>query len=185
MKRIIISLALAAVAAFGANAQIGVGVGYGTKTFSTNGFDDLGGLYVGATYNLELSQGLCVAPGVDLAFYSADKNNVKTKESYLAIPVLFNYAIPVADIIKIVPFAGPTVSLGLSSKTEIGSVSADRYDDTDYGRFDLLIGVGVALDVNDMIRVSVGYNKGLLNRNTGDGTKITTGGVHFGVAYLF
>ena len=53
-------------------------------------------------------------------------------------------------------------------------------------KFDILIGGGVALDVMDMVRVSVGYNQGLLNRNNdSDGSVIKTSGVNFGVAYLF
>ena len=44
----------------------------------------------------------------------------------------------------------------------------------------------LALDVMDMIRVHVGYNQGLLNRNNdSDGSVIKTSGVNFGVAYLF
>ena len=117
MKKIIITLALAAVAALSANAQIGVGIGYGTKNFNDSD-NDLGGLFVGASYNIPLASGLAVAPGIDFAMYSYKGDNVTVKENYLAVPVLFNYAIEVADGFKLVPFAGPTLSSGLSSKTQ-------------------------------------------------------------------
>ena len=189
MKKIIITLALAAVAALSANAQIGVGIGYGTKNF-TDSDNNLGGLFVGASYNIPLASGLAVAPGIDFAMYSYSGDNIKVKENYLAVPVLFNYAIEVADGFKLVPFAGPTFSYGLSSETtlSVGSVSTtgNNYgDNSNYTQFDILVGGGVALDVMDMIRVHVGYNAGLLDRNSSDNTTTKTSGLNFGVAYLF
>ena len=196
MKKIIITLALAAVAAFSANAQIGVGVGYTSKNF-TNVFENEGGLYAGVNYNIELVNGLAVAPGIEFAMLSYKKDDLNyQKENYLAVPVLFNYAIEVADGFKLVPFLGPTFSYGISGKAKGGvawggiTLSSNEYDvyETykDYNKFDILIGGGLALDVMDMIRVHVGYNQGLLNRNNdSDGSVIKTSGVNFGVAYLF
>ncbi len=191
MKKIIITLALAAAAALSANAQIGVGLGYGTKVHGGDADGNLGGLYVGANYNIAIPgvNGLAVAPGVDFAMYSEKDSGVTSKENYIGVPVLFNYAIEVADGFKLVPFLGPTFSIGLSSKssTEVlgKTVETDNYDNDDYGKFDILVGGGVALDVMDMIRVSVGYNLGLLDRNANDNFTDKTSGVHFGVAYLF
>ena len=66
MKKIILSIALAAVAAVCANAQIGVNVGYTSKNF-TNVMNNEAGLFAGANYNIELVNGICVAPGVEFA----------------------------------------------------------------------------------------------------------------------
>ena len=196
MKKIILTLALAAVAAIGAHAQIGVGVGYTQKNFS-DVFKNEGGLFVGANYNIELVNGLAVAPGIDFAMVSDKKDDLNyQKENYLAIPVMFNYAINLVDGFKLVPYLGPTFSYGISGKAKGGvswggiTLSSDEYDvyETfdDYNRLDIMIGGGVALDVMDMVRVQIGYNLGLLNRNNdSDGTAIKTSGVNFGVAYLF
>lgn len=196
MKKIILTLALAAVAAIGAHAQIGVGVGYTQKNFS-DVFKNEGGLFVGANYNIELVNGLAVAPGIDFAMVSYKKDDLNyQKENYLAIPVMFNYAINLVDGFKFVPYLGPTFSYGISGKAKGGvswggiTLSSDEYDvyETfdDYNRLDIMIGGGVALDVMDMVRVQIGYNLGLLNRNNdSDGTAIKTSGVNFGVAYLF
>ena len=196
MKKIILTIALAAVAAIGAHAQIGVGVGYTQKNFS-DVFKNEGGLFVGANYNIELVNGLAVAPGIDFAMVSYKKDDLNyQKENYLAIPVMFNYAINLVDGFKLVPYLGPTFSYGISSKAKGGvswggiTLSSDEYDvyETfdDYNRLDIMIGGGVALDVMDMVRVQIGYNLGLLNRNNdSDGTAIKTSGVNFGVAYLF
>lgn len=196
MKKIILTIALAAVAAIGAHAQIGVGVGYTQKNFS-DVFKNEGGLFVGANYNIELVNGLAVAPGIDFAMVSYKKDDLNyQKENYLAIPVMFNYAINLVDGFKLVPYLGPTFSYGISGKAKGGvswggiTLSSDEYDvyETfdDYNRLDIMIGGGVALDVMDMVRVQIGYNLGLLNRNNdSDGTAIKTSGVNFGVAYLF
>lgn len=196
MKKIILTLALAAVAAIGAHAQIGVGVGYTQKNFS-DVFKNEGGLFVGANYNIELVNGLAVAPGIDFAMVSYKKDDLNyQKENYLAIPVMFNYAINLVDGFKLVPYLGPTFSYGISSKAKGGvswggiTLSSDEYDvyETfdDYNRLDIMIGGGVALDIMDMVRVQIGYNLGLLNRNNdSDGTAIKTQGLNFGFAYLF
>ena len=190
MKKLILTLALAAVAAVCAKAQIGVGVGYGTKQFNDNS-DNLAGLYVGADYSVPIPavNGLCATAGLEFAMYSHKTDNTSVKENYLAVPVLFNYAIPVADVIKVVPFAGPTFSYGLSSQSSItalgATVTTDNYDGTDYTQFDILVGGGLALIVSDMVRVNVGYNIGLLDRDKSDNTTLKTSGLHFGVGFLF
>ena len=197
MKKIILTLALAAVAALSANAQIGVNVGYTTKNF-TDVFNNEAGLFLGANYNIELVNGLAVAPGVEFAMlnWKKDENNYQ-KENYLAVPVMFNYGFELVDGIKLVPYLGPTFSYGLSSKGKNsistiasailgGSGEGSLYgDNSKYTQFDILIGGGVALDVMNMVRAFVGYNQGLLDRYNDDNTTVKTSGVNFGVAYLF
>lgn len=189
MKKIIITLALAAVAALSANAQIAVGVGYQTKDYSNDGPKN-GGIYAGVTYNYDLSNGLAVAAGLDVSFLSGKDSGINYSETNIGIPVLVNYAIPVADGFVLTPFAGPTFSYGLNFKGENSGVSINLYDNNlgaEMKRFDVLVGGGVALDIQNLVRVSIGYNKGLLNRagSDDDDDKVTTSGLHFGVAYLF
>ena len=193
MKKVILTLALAAAAALSANAQIGVGLGYTTKTL-TDGDDnsrDLAGFYVGGNYNIEISNGIYVAPGIDLGYVTKSGTlatfDYNYKEMYLGIPVLVNYPFEIADGFKLVPFLGPTISFGLSSKhyDELTGTTDLYGDNSDYGRFDLLVGGGLAFDVMDMVRVSFGYNLGLLDRNSDDKASLKAKGYHFGVAYLF
>ncbi len=198
MKKIILTLALAAVAALSANAQqIGVNVGYTTKNF-TDVFNAEAGLFVGANYNIELVNGIAVAPGVEFAMlnWKKDDNNYQ-KENYIAVPVMFNYGIEIVDGIKIAPYLGPTFSFGISSKGRNsistiasailgGSSEGSLYgENSNYTQFDILVGGGVAIEVMDMIRAFVGYNQGLLDRWNNDNATVKTSGVNFGVAYLF
>lgn len=192
MKKLILTLALAAVAAVCANAQIGIGLGYTTKNLQTgDNSKALAGLYVGGNYNIEVANGICVAPGVDIAYVSNSGTvatvDYKNTELYLGIPIHFNYAIEIANGFKLTPFVGPTISFGLSSKHEDELLgTSDLYgNNSNYGRFDILVGGGLAFDVQDLIRVSFGYNLGLLDRDSSDDTTTKASGLHFGVAYLF
>ena len=67
--------------------------------------------------------------------------------------------------------------------------SGQLKDYTKYGRFDVLIGGGVAFDVMDAVRFSVRYDYGLLNRNGGNLTsgvlKIHRSQLKLGVGFLF
>jgi hypothetical protein len=79
-------------------------------------------------------------------------------------------------------------SVGLAStlKTTAGdtTVKTNNYEDSDYGRFDLKIGLGAGVTIAERVNVKVGYNFGLLNRYTGeqvDGYKYKS---HTGVFYV-
>ena len=190
MKKLFLTLALVAVAATTAMAQISVGAGYVSSKVKSDsnissyldGTTSFGGFYVGANYNLNVTGGLNVAPGLYFSNVShkySDNSDTKWKESYLTIPVDFNYSFAVMDGLSIAPYAGPYAQFCLSSKVGDNSVSDD------YKKFDIGLGFGVALDIVDMLRVSVGYNLGLLDRYDGDAAKVKRSGVNFGVAYLF
>lgn len=208
MKKIIIA-AIALLASASAFAQVSVGAGYvsdatkssvtvGNSTTTTNG--SANGVYVGADYNYSLGQGLGVAAGAKFAFLG-NKNQSellgivttnKLSEMYLGIPVNVNYTYELSKDLKVSAFAGPTFNFGLSSKNTITNnknddkTVVDNYgDDSKYGKTNVFVGAGVAVDVMEMIRVKVGYDLGLLNRTSADKCKLTENQLYFGVAYLF
>lgn len=210
-----LALAVAAsTAAFAQLGGLSVGAGYQTNNYVstyTNGNNsststyDFGGFYAGASYTvLTLGPGISITPGIyfsSLSFSGSDTvlgvtGQKDWKESYLSIPVNFGYKINLLPgVLAIAPYVGPTFALGLSSKgTNTVSVAGtstssdfDMYndDDTTYGKFNVYIGGGLAIDIVDMIRVTVGYNYGLLNRDSADNYTGKNSGVNFGVAYLF
>lgn len=204
MKKIIITLALAAIAT-SAFAQMSVGGGYLSSTMKANKTSSVSdGFYAGFDYNLPLGvTGLGVAPGLYYSYLtnssSAGLAGIATvkgtlKEHYVSVPVNFNYGLNLVDgALKVSLYAGPTFNLGLASKTVydantlVGDSSSetDHYADKNYKRFDLLIGGGVALDIVDMIRVNFGYNYGLLDRDATDSGTLKRAGWHVGLAYLF
>ena len=211
MKKIIITLALAVAACTTAFAQLGglsVGAGYLDNTIksvytsgstSTTTTQAYGGFYAGLSYDvLTIGPGITITPG--LYFASTSFKDVDTvlgvtttttgNESYIAVPVNVSYKLNlVPSVLAIAPYVGPTFAYGLSSKGSVAvgntTTTSDHYDGTTYGKFDLQVGVGLAFDIVEMVRVSVGYNFGLLDRDSDEDTKVTTSNLNFGVAYLF
>lgn len=193
-------------------AQPSLGIGYlnstdKVKSGSTTKTTNLSGFYVGGSYNINLAGSFGVAPGLyyglatksDADSYFGINTNVDVTEHYLSIPVMFNAGLTFADGIVGRIYAGPTLAYGIASNLKytasasipvLGTVSkgdkVNNYDDSDYGRFDVMLGGGVAVEFFDMIRFNVGYDYGLVNRYTGD-DDITRHRSQFniGVAYLF
>ena len=203
------ALLLGSVSAFA--QKVGVEAGFG---FSSTHFDytlgkkslDMSGLSVGLTYETPIAQtGLGFMPGVFFSYYSKNNLNLdlwkelslsgRLSESYVSVPLDLTLRLNVAEGVNMVFFAGPTLVAGLTSKVaETGtSMSYDIYDGalksfTRYGRFDVMAGGGLALEMYDMLRFSVGYDYGLINRNTGSLSgvlRIHRSQFKAGVAYLF
>ena len=210
MKRIFCSIVAASLmlAGFNANAQMSLGAGFlnsksTTKIGSTTADAVTNGFYVGADYCMPIVAGLSMTPGLYYNFSTAsDASSIgsiisakgTTSEMYIGIPVNFSYAVNFTDGVKGFVFAGPTFNLGLSSTTKysgnIAGFSAgktvDYYKDSDYGRFEVMLGGGVGLEVS-CIRLTVGYDMGINNRYTGDADNysIKRNQLHAGIAYLF
>ena len=210
MKKVLMTIALVVVAATSAFAQISVGAGYlanTQKTAVTSGSTTVTdavasqGFYAGADYTFDLGQGLGVVAGLKGAFLFVPEHEIllgaatsKTNEVYLAVPVLCNYTYVLSNDLKLFAYAGPTLNFGLSSKTTATDktgltntvTTTDNYaDGSDYGKFNLMLGAGVGVDVMNTIRIKAGYDIGLLNRSSADDTKINDAQWYVGVAYLF
>lgn len=108
----------------------------------------------------------------------------------------------VPGIVGVYVMAGPTFSFGVASRTEwyvsgkegkneidgnikynnyTGKVTSNRVPDyivpltqgmTDYGWFDVKLGIGAGIDLFDAVEIKFGYNWGLVNRYKGDTAKI-------------
>lgn len=193
MKKIITTLVAATVAMMGVSAfaQASVGVGYlsspsKTKYNSTSTTRNFNGFYVGADYNLNFfDTGVGMAPGLYFSYLGNDEDGRKTNETYLTVPVMFNYGFEVSPAVRLSAFAGPSFALGLSSKTKAGSVETKNYDGDGYKQFDVLLGLGIAADINDLVRVSIGYDWGAIDRNGDIAGTMHRNQLHVGVAYLF
>ena len=136
-------------------------------------------------------------------------------ETYLDIPVHVKYSYDLGTM-KLSAFAGPVFSMGLTSvaKTSIsgegvdyvikyhnysgktitkgeGSSSVNPDGMTDYGRFDIKLGLGVGATFMEKFNVKVGYNIGMLNRYTGEQHsknykyKMHTGVFYAGIGFNF
>lgn len=207
MKKIILSVVLAAVAATSAMAQFSVGAGYLNQTLKTTVSDNttnaaFQGVYVGADASYYLGLGFSVVPGIYYGYLSSDENlgfslasvSSSTKNHYIAVPVNFKYGIKPLDVLGVFAYAGPQFSLGISSKTTTtgtvlgasGSSVLDNYgDDGHLNRFNISAGVGLGVELFDVVRVEFGYNYGFLNLSNLDNVTSKASSWHVGAAFLF
>lgn len=211
MKRILTtllaaSMMLAGTSMFAQNVVVEAGFGMSNTNFNALGYKanaDLFGGTLGVSYAIPvIEQTLDFAPGVQFGYFTKGNvdiygyDNVSFTETYLAVPLDFNFKIDMSEDMRFLIFAGPTLDLGLTSRIKEKSTSMeyDIYsgklsDYTKYGRFDVLIGGGVGFDVMDAVRFSVRYDYGLINRNGGNLTggllKIHRSQLKLGVGFLF
>ena len=191
MKKLFLSIVVAAATAICANAQLYVGAGYSysptaskagkiTERFDRNGF------YIQAGYGLNVGKHLGIVPGLEYEVVTKTENDVKQPEQYLNIPVKVTYGFSLGNIVELGAFVAPTFSMGLTSKAKVDDTSGDMYgEDGFYKRGDFRVGLGVYCDLIEKVRINLNYNFGVVNRSKVDDTTMRRNGVQLGVAYLF
>ena len=207
------AMLLAGTDAF-AQFSVSVGYSHSRTNFKALGLNlakaMMDGFYGGVTYNIPFARvgtgTLGVAPGLYVSYMMKPETNLYVvkgdiSESYLTVPVDFNLSLPVTDGLRFIIFAGPSFSAGLTSDVKVSAIADkdlsesiigtnnDMYDGLiaqklGYNRFDVLVGGGIGLDFEDMIRLTVGYDAGMLNRG-GNTLQINRNQLHVGLAYLF
>ena len=153
MKKLFLSIVVAAATAICANAQLYVGAGYSysptaskagkiTERFDRNGF------YIQAGYGLNVGKHLGIVPGLEYEVVTKTENDVKQPEQYLNIPVKVTYGFSLGNIVELGAFVAPTFSMGLTSKAKVDDTSVDMYgEDGFYKRGDFRVGLGVYCDL--------------------------------------
>jgi len=194
MKKVILTLALVAVAATSAFAQdLSIGAGYlnstTTSSYSSSSSSfGMNGFYGGVGAQKDLNDFLGFNTGVYYSYLTGTTSasalggflsgSNKVTEHYINVPVQLNLGFELAKGVKLFAFAGPVLNVGLISKSvATGSVagassstSTDNYaDGSDYGRFDVLLGGGGGIQIAN-IKVFGGYNYGMLDRDASDVT---------------
>ena len=203
MKRIITLIAAAVMMTVATNsfAQLSVGAGYlhAGDQITLQGISDpfevgMNGAYAGFSYNLPISDLIGIAPGLyysllmcDDSFEDIPGTDIKIREHFVNVPVYFNLGFNVGANSRLFLFAGPTVQLGVASKTTYPALSTthDNYKDNDYSRTNVLLGGGLGLNLG-RFQITAGYDHGMFNLDkSGDGTKRIKRYAKAGVAYRF
>ena len=212
MKRIITTLLAASMMLIGttAFAQMTIGAGYLNSTMKTTVGNNVSsmpsnGFYVGGDYTISEGVGFGLSVGAYYSYITSTSSastsifginigaSSKVEEMYLDMPVHFNYSIGLSPSTRAFVYAGPTFSYGISSTTElsasVGTVGGntgknDNYADGDYNRFDILVGGGAGLDFGKL-RLTVGYDLGMLNRYPADNYTQKRDVLHAGIGFVF
>lgn len=204
MKKLLV-IAAAILSFSVANAQIVAYLGYqnvtgnakstaGNTTTKTSASSS--GFFAGGAMNFDIASGIGVQPALELNFFSDKDGNDKSSAFGVKIPIDVNYGFEITPDIKITAFAGPSIYLGLSRKlkTEYYDVLQDKnvkqtidyYDDGDFSRFGLGFGLGAWCDFKDMIRLKIGYDLGLNDREkNSDNVTFKENTFSISVGYIF
>lgn len=155
-----------------------------TRTNSNPGF------FLGGAMNFEIADALGIQPGLEVSYFGRTEKDAllgDTKYSSwgIKIPVDVNYGFELADGFNLSVYAGPSIYVGLSKNGKNGNTTYDYYGD-DISRFGLGLGMGAWCDIQDVIRVKLGYDLGLLNRaQNKDNFNYKESGFSISVGYLF
>lgn len=92
---------------------------------------------------------------------SKDKNTY-VDLNYLEIPILMKYGVQVADEVAILPFIGPTFSIGIAGKTKFGDGMPKDSSYDYFNRTDVGIKLGCGAEYNKLY-LETGYQFGITN----------------------
>ena len=196
----ILSAALLLLAGTNAFAQMSVGAGYLSSTetvksgSSSTDRTPLNGFYAGVSYTVPIASGINFTPGI---YYGlAAKSNAtsifglqiegKQQDSFINVPLHFSFGAELGSGLRCFVYGGPSASFAVASKVISGSTTYDRLKDNDsLQRFDLMLGGGVGLEINDIVRFQVGYDFGMLNRTDSENFLVRRNQLTAGLAFLF
>ena len=182
MKRLISIVVAASMMLIGttAFAQASLGAGYINETNkvkigdSASNMGALNGFYAGFGYDINEGSGFGISTGL---YYSFLTGNVSVPslsvisgdltEHALNIPVKAGFSVPVGSGLNGFLNFGPTFVCGLASSIKplgVDLLKSDCYKHEYLSRFDIMVGAALGAEINDMIRISVGYDLGMLDQ---------------------
>lgn len=179
---------------------------------TVSGTDLLDGLYAGAKYRFGLdgiTEGLSIAPGANLSFLFGRHAQTDLFDNFadkailnqiaLNVPVHVQYLFEITPDFKLEAWAGPTMQIGLYDRVidngDNPTLIYNQYKDIPgsvrtrpmaaRSLFNLYLGLGVGVEISELVHVNVGYDFGLLNISTDPNAKVTRGLLRIGFGYNF
>ncbi|MBR5384638.1 MAG: outer membrane beta-barrel protein [Bacteroidales bacterium] len=165
------------------NVREEMSLSYSGDSFSeTTG---LNGFFAGVGYEMTIGgvENLSALGQLVYAYCGNKENGISGSYHNVNVPIRVKYTFDVSDQIGIFAYAGPVASIGLIAKNKEGGQSVSLYKDDLLKRFDVKIGAGIGVEVNEMFSVYCGYDKGLLNLMKSDVLKIHTDFITVGISY--
>ena len=184
-------------------AQMSVNAGYINSTLKTNNVsDNANGAFAGVSFNVPISGGLAIAPGVYYSMLTSKETaNIGSifsgsgtfMEHAINVPVYLNYGFDLASDSKLFLFGGPTLQYGLASTFKYdanvagfsGSTTVNNYDDEDFNRANVYLGAGMGFQIS-AIQITLGYDYGMMNQYKGDNAApCHRSNLKLGVGFIF
>ena len=172
------------------------GAGYVQSTTKINSYAQvMNGFYAGFGYKAEFLDFFSLNPGLYYEFVTGDAsdffNTGKTTEHYVNIPLHLGFGYSFSSSFRMFLYGGPTANIGIASTTKedsnfgIGSRTTNHYEDTNYSRFDVLLGAGAGIELIERIRLTVGYDFGMFDRYNNEDITFKRNRLTAGLAFIF
>ena len=202
MKKVIaIAAALMLIGTTAFAQNFGAGYVQSTQKYN-NSPTTFNGFYAGFGYTAEIMPGLSLNPGLYYEFLTGTEGaswgslasvSGKTTEHYVNVPLHLSYALQFAPTFKLFLYGGPTANVGIASTTKItgnvlgfgGTDTIDNYEDDGYSRFDIMLGGGIGAEIAKKLRLTVGYDLGMLNRIDESDSTLKRNRLTAGAAFIF
>ena len=147
---------------------------------ATNGF------FVSTGAEIPLDGALTVDTGLRFLFQGSNENNVHYSNFALNLPFHGKYTVDFGGGISGFVYLGPTLWTTLATNEKVGSVTLNLVGSNGiYRRFDVLAGAGGGIEIDNRIRLKLGYDRGLLNYSALSGTKFHRSLLSAGVYFMF
>ena len=160
------------------------------KTTTNKQGEDLNGVYLGGSLNIEFSHGLGLEPGAELLYTSRKEDDNQWDALHLIVPIYLNYTFDFSDIASLRVLLGPTVNIGLLNDiSDQASPLYKRYSNTK--RLGVELSGGLQLTFAYHWGVDFRYQIGLLNMiddsHLDDNTtaNCTSNRLTVGLSYMF
>lgn len=174
MKKLVISVAVCLSVLFVSQASeaqiVGVGLRGGlnmsSMTGDISGIENKTGYNIGLILDVPVSQNLFLQPGISLTNkgYNIQNSDLKCNATYLEVPVMLSYSIPVAHDSDLRLNAGSYMAYGIDGKDEPDGI--DTFTDGNYKKFDCGLGIGAGMNISKFY-IGFNYEFGLVNVNDG------------------
>ncbi len=173
MKKLISIAVAASMMLIGttAFAQASIGAGYINETNkaklgdTNRNLGSMNGFYAGIGYDINEGVGFGINTGVYYSYLTGQLLSlVDIVEHAINIPVKPGFSATLGNGLKGFVNAGPTFVCGLSSQIKPLGVAIDNYDHEFLGRFDIMVGGTIGVEINDMFRVNASYDFGVLDQ---------------------
>ncbi|MBQ9583079.1 MAG: PorT family protein [Bacteroidales bacterium] len=204
MKTIIRTITAVALLLAGTTAYAqSFGAGYVNSSRTMYSDSPADGFYAGFGYSAEIAPGLYLNPGLYYEFLTASSStnigsglvtaDSKTTEHYINVPLHLSFGIDLAPTFRLFVYGGPTANVGLASTTEekgsivgiSGNTTVNNYENDNISRVDILVGGGAGIEVMKKLRLTVGYDLGLLDHDATEDVTLKRNRLTAGAAFIF
>jgi len=192
-KSLIFVLAAAAMMLAGVNAsaQFSIGVGPATRFYFANNHDAIYGVGVQVSFEegKRMSDYFGYSAGLDFGTYKNKEyygTGASLTEMYVDIPVRAKFYLPLGGNFDLFLFGGAVPSVCVSSHLKSGDIKSSLFDEGfSYSRFDVLAGGGVGVEFAERLKIALGYDHGLLDRDQSDAKTMRVAAAKFTVSCMF